>query len=152
VDIKEVHAAITSLLFHFDRFVFYCCRSDRDAFPTAIKPLGKQRLASAAILSPARQLGSGKDLDKTIAVAYVSVVRGVREPPMTEVSSARLFYGWWRVVAVFLNLFFAVGVAPSRAKRAKWWDIWVSGSSSDCRKDDSPSFWRPSAICKRPLV
>jgi hypothetical protein len=57
-----------------------------------------------------QQLGSGKDLDKTIAVAYVSVVRGVREPPMTEVSSPRLFYGWWIVVAVFLNLFFAVGV------------------------------------------
>src|ERR1700719_3264986 len=29
---------------------------------------------------------------------------------MTDASSARIFYGWWIVVAAFLNLFFAVGV------------------------------------------
>jgi MFS family permease len=29
---------------------------------------------------------------------------------MTQVSSARIFYGWWIVVAAFLNLFFAVGI------------------------------------------
>jgi len=49
-------------------------------------------------------------LDKTIAVAYVSVVRGICESPMTNTSSARIFYGWWIVVAAFLNLFFAVGI------------------------------------------
>jgi MFS family permease len=49
-------------------------------------------------------------LDKTVAVAYVSVVRGIRESPMTDASSARIFYGWWIVVAAFLNLFFAVGI------------------------------------------
>ena len=54
-------------------------------------------------------LTSGKDLDKTIAVAYVSVVRGIASP-MTDSSSARIFYGWWIVVAAFLNLFFAVGI------------------------------------------
>src|SRR6202022_1674914 len=29
---------------------------------------------------------------------------------MTNASSARIFYGWWIVVAAFLNLFFAVGI------------------------------------------
>jgi MFS family permease len=29
---------------------------------------------------------------------------------MTHASSARIFYGWWIVVAAFLNLFFAVGI------------------------------------------
>src|ERR1700730_11636703 len=29
---------------------------------------------------------------------------------MTDAASARLFYGWWIVVAAFLNLFFAVGI------------------------------------------
>jgi len=48
-------------------------------------------------------------LDKTGAVAYVSVARGMRELPMTD-ASKRIFYGWWIVVAAFLNLFFAVGV------------------------------------------
>src|ERR1700694_246174 len=29
---------------------------------------------------------------------------------MTDSSSARIFYGWWIVIAAFLNLFFAVGI------------------------------------------
>ena len=48
-------------------------------------------------------------MDKTVAVAYVSVARGMRELPMTD-ASKRIFYGWWIVVAAFLNLFFAVGI------------------------------------------
>jgi MFS family permease len=34
----------------------------------------------------------------------------MRESPMTHAPSARIFYGWWIVVAAFLNLFFAVGI------------------------------------------
>jgi hypothetical protein len=33
----------------------------------------------------------------------------MRELPMTD-GSKRIFYGWWIVVAAFLNLFFAVGI------------------------------------------
>ncbi|PYU59100.1 MAG: MFS transporter, partial [Acidobacteria bacterium] len=29
---------------------------------------------------------------------------------MTNHRSTRIFYGWWIVVAAFLNLFFAVGI------------------------------------------
>jgi MFS family permease len=78
-------------------------------FRTVSDLVAQKDLASAGILLPAPTLTSGKDLDKTVAVAYVSVTRGMRELPMTD-ASKRFFYGWWIVVAAFLNLFFAVGI------------------------------------------
>ena len=32
------------------------------------------------------------------------------ESGMTNTETGRMFYGWWVVVAAFLNLFFVVGI------------------------------------------
>jgi len=41
---------------------------------------------------------------------YADAARAVSVPYMKENRSTRIFYGWWIVVAAFLNLFFAVGI------------------------------------------
>jgi MFS family permease len=49
-------------------------------------------------------------LDKTGLLTYVSRAGRGRLRFVTTSHSTRIFYGWWIVVAAFLNLFFAVGI------------------------------------------
>jgi MFS family permease len=52
----------------------------------------------------------GKELGKSVGIAYVSVANGIWRRFVSTLPSTRIFYGWWIVVAAFLNLFFAVGI------------------------------------------
>src|SRR5260370_26006663 len=51
-----------------------------------------------------------KSLDKSVGIAYVSIASGGWRRLVSTIHSTRIFYGWWIVVAAFLNLFFAVGI------------------------------------------
>jgi hypothetical protein len=51
-----------------------------------------------------------KSLDKRSGVTYVSPAGQGRQRFVPTPQSTRIFYGWWIVVAAFLNLFFAVGI------------------------------------------
>src|SRR5260370_5986730 len=51
-----------------------------------------------------------KSLDKSVGIAYVSIASGGWRRFVSTIQSTRIFYGWWIVVAAFLNLFFAVGI------------------------------------------
>ncbi len=49
-------------------------------------------------------------MDKSLDVTYVSIAEGGQRNLAPTIQSNRLFYGWWIVVAAFLNLFFTVGI------------------------------------------
>ena len=49
-------------------------------------------------------------MDKNSAVTYVSPALEGGGTSCLQLGSTRIFYGWWIVVAAFLNLFFAVGI------------------------------------------
>jgi len=45
-----------------------------------------------------------------VRIAYVSIASGDWRRFVSTIQSTRIFYGWWIVLAAFLNLFFAVGI------------------------------------------
>ncbi len=63
------------------------------------------------VFSPAPNLSLyEKSLNKSVSIAYVSIASGGWRRFVSTIQSTRIFYGWWIVVAAFLNLFFAVGI------------------------------------------
>lgn len=52
----------------------------------------------------------GKELGQNCRHRICSIASGGQRRFVSTIQSTRIFYGWWIVVAAFLNLFFAVGI------------------------------------------